>query len=180
MYDSMYTHIAPFSVGAETVKKKLILSALLGVLLTATACGSSPSAHDSGAIAMVPFVDAEGGIRGVRPVEGWTDQGELVTGAIPGTREEAIDMVLTRIALDALPPCRGTYKGAALTWELCTLETQVEGAGPETWRLDLALAEDQSTAFFVVLIVRPDAYGHNPALYDTVFEHATYALAPLD
>ena len=66
MYNSMYTHMIPLPVGAETVKKRLILSALLGVLLTVTACGSSLSAHDSGAIAMLPFVDVDAGIRGVR------------------------------------------------------------------------------------------------------------------
>jgi hypothetical protein len=162
------------------MKQHLILSALVGVFLTITACGGSLSAHDGGAIAMEPFVDPEAGIRGIRPVEGWTDQGELVMGSMPGTRDEAIAMALTQIALDALLASRGTYKGTALTWDLCTVETQVEGAGTETWRIDLALAEGESASYFVVLVVRPDAYDDNPALYDTVFEHAMYALAPLE
>ena len=162
------------------MRKHLILSALLGVLLTVTACAGPSSTHGSGAIAMVPFVDKEVGVRGVRPIDGWTEQGELVIDAIPGTMDEAIAMALTRVALDALPPPRGTCKGTALTWDLYTLETQVEGAGAETWRIDLALAEGASAAYFVVLIVRPDAYDDNFALYDAVFEHATYALAPLE
>ena len=128
---------------------------------------------------MVPFVDPEAGIRGVQPVDGWTDQGELVLSSLPGKMDDAIDVVLGRIALDVLPAPRGTGKGTAFTWDLYTFETQVEGAGKETFRIDLALAEDESAAYFVVLIVRPDAYDDSPALYDAVFEHATYALAPL-
>ena len=94
--------------------------------------------------------------------------------------DDAIAMVLTRVDLDALPTPRHAYRGTAFTWDLYTFETQVEGAGTETWRIDLALAESASAAYFVVLTVRPDAYDDNPALYDAVFEHATYALAPIE
>jgi hypothetical protein len=162
------------------MKKRLIWSALVGVLLTVTACGGTSSAHDSGSIAMVNFVDAKAGIRGVQPLEGWTDQGELVVGSVPGPVDEAIAMVLTQVALDALPAPRGAYRGAAFTWDLYTLRTQIEGAGTETWRIDLALAESGSTAYYVALAVRPDAYDDNPALYETVFVHATYSLAPIE
>jgi hypothetical protein len=162
------------------MKDILVLSTLVGVVLTMTACGVSLSTQGSGAIAMVPFVDAEAGIRGVRPVEGWTDQGALATDSVPGTMDDAIALALSRVALDALPPSRGTLKGSAFIWELRTLSAQVEGAGTDTWRIDLALAEGNSAAYLVVLIVRPDAYDDSRALYDTVFEHATYALAPLE
>jgi hypothetical protein len=162
------------------MKKRLILSTLVGVLLTVTACGGSSSAHDSGSIAMVNFVDAKAGIRGVQPLKGWTDQGELVVGSVPGPMDEAIALVLTQVALDALPTPRGAYRGAALTWTLYTFETQLVNAGAYTFRIDLALAKGESASYYVALAMLPDAYDDNPALYETVFVHAAYALAPIE
>jgi hypothetical protein len=162
------------------MKRRLILVALLCLLLTVTACGGSLSAHDGGVIVMESFEDPEMGIRGLRPLDGWTDQGELVVGSFPGPMDEAIAMVLTQVALDVLPTPRGTYRGTAFTWNLYTFETQIEGAGTETFRVDLALAEGESTSYYVALAMRPDAYDGNPALYGTVFVHAVYALAPVE
>ena len=80
------------------MEKRLILGTLVGVLLTMTACAGSLSAHDGGAIAMVPFVDPEAGIRGARPLDGWTDQGELAVGSFPGPIDEAIAIILTQVS----------------------------------------------------------------------------------
>jgi hypothetical protein len=162
------------------MKRRLILVALLCLLLTMTACGGSLSVHDGGVIAMVPFVDPEAGIRGIRPLDGWTDQGELVVGSFPGPMDEAIATLLTQVSLDALPTLGATYRGTAFTWDLYTFQAQIEGAGTETFRIDLALAEGESTSYYVALAMRPDAYDDNPALYETVFEHAVYALAPVE
>jgi hypothetical protein len=162
------------------MKKHLILSTLVGVLLIITACASSLSAHDGGAIAMVPFVDPEAGIRGARPLDGWTDQGELVVGSFPGPMDEVIAALLAQVSLDALPMPRGTYRGTAFTWDLYTFQAQIEGAGTETFRIDLALAEGESTSYYVALAMRPEAYDDNPALYEAVFVHAVYALAPVE
>jgi hypothetical protein len=46
--------------------------------------------------------------------------------------------------------------------------------------VDLALTEDGERAYLVALATLPDDYNAHAPLYDTVFTHVVYALAPLD
>lgn len=161
------------------MKKNLLLGILASALLVVTGCTVSLREGDSGSILLTPFVDEELGIQGVAPQQGWTDQAELVQYSLPGTIDDAIAIVLDQTSLTELPEPVGSYKGKALAWDLYAFETQVTDVGPQTLHLELALAEDESAAYLVALAVLPDAYDASAALYETVFTHAVYALAPL-
>jgi hypothetical protein len=153
---------------------------LLGTLLTVAACSMSLPEGSSGSIALRPFRDEEQGLQGVTPAPGWTDQAQLIQLSILGTREDAVAVVLEQTTLTELPPSAGTCRGTALDWDLYTAEIQIHDAGPQTFHVDLALAEGEMAAYLVALAVLPDAYEENPALHKTVFRHALYALEPLD
>ena len=161
------------------MKKNLLLSILASALLVVMGCTVSLPEGDSGSILLTPFVDKELGIQGVAPQQGWTDQAELIQYSLPGTIDDVIALVLDQTSLTELPEPVGSYKGKALTWDLYTFNVQSQEVGPEAVRVDLALAEDESAAYLVALAVLPDAFDANAALYETIFTHAIYALAPL-
>lgn len=161
------------------MKTKLLLGLTACVLWVLTACNPSLPEGDKGFIGLVPFFDEGQGMQGVLPPQGWTDQAELIRESLPGTREDLVALVLDRTSLTGLPAPRGTYQGKALTWDLYTFEAQIQDAGPQTFRVDLALAEGDAAAHLVALISPPGAHEANAALYDTVFTHVLYALAPL-
>jgi hypothetical protein len=150
------------------MKKNLLLGILASALLVVMGCTVSLPEGDSGSILLTPFVDEEIGIQGVAPQQGWTDQAELIQYSLPGSIDDAIALVLDQTSLTELPEPVGSYKGKALTWDV----------GPQTLHADLALAEDESAAYLVALAVLPDAYDASSALYETVFTHMVYALAP--
>jgi hypothetical protein len=160
------------------MKKNLLLGILASALLVVMGCTVSLPEGDSGSILLTPFVDEEIGIQGVAPQQGWTDQAELIQYSLPGSIDDAIALVLDQTSLTELPEPVGSYKGKALTWDLYTFETQSKDVGPQTLHADLALAEDESAAYLVALAVLPDAYDASSALYETVFTHMVYALAP--
>ena len=153
---------------------------LCGVLLAAGACSMSLPQGEPGSIALVPFWSEEMGIQGVEPLQNWAEQAELVQLSVPGTPEDLIPILQEQTSIIQLPEPSSTYRGKALTWSLWGTETQVKDAGPGNWHLSLALAEGESAAYLVALVVQPDEYEANPGLYDTVFAHALYALQPLE
>lgn len=149
-------------------------------LLAITACTALQSEHGSGTIAMVPFTSDEHGIRGVTPLEGWADQAALVQQSFPGTKDELVAVIAEQTDLIALPRSIGTYKGSTFTWDLYTFETQIQDAEPGIYRVDMGLAKGESAIHLVLLITVPAEYATNPALYETVFTHALYALTPIE
>jgi hypothetical protein len=150
------------------------------MLLALGACSASLPQGERGSIALVPFWNEEMGIQGVEPLQNWAEQADLVQISVPGDMDDLVAIVQEQTEITELPEPSGTYRGKALTWSLWSTETQLKDAGPETWHVELALAEGESEAYLVALVVQPDEYDANPGLYDTVFGHALYALEPLE
>jgi hypothetical protein len=153
---------------------------LLGVLRMVGGCNASLLQGERGSIALMPFWNEEMGIQGVGPLQNWAEQAELVQISFRGTLDDLIPIVQEQTSITQLPEPSTTYRGKALTWSLWSTETQLKEAGPGTWHIELALAEGESAAYLVALVVQPEEYDANPGLYDTVFVHALYALQPLE
>jgi hypothetical protein len=153
---------------------------LCSVLLAAGACSASLPQSERGSIALVPFWNEEMGIQGVEPLQNWAEQADLVQISVPGDMDDLVAIVQEQTEITELPAPSSTYRGKALTWSLWSTETRVKDAGPGNWHVELALAEGESAAYLVALVVQPDEYDANPGLYDTVFSHALYALQPLE
>ena len=164
------------------MRHRRLLNALLlcGVLLAAGACSASLPQGEQGSIALMPFWNQEMGIQGVEPLQNWAEQAELVQLSVPGTLDDLMAVVQAQTSITQLPEPSSNYQGKALTWKLWSAETQLKEAGPGKWHVELALAEGESRAYLVALVVQPDQYEANPALYDVVFAHALYALQPLE
>jgi hypothetical protein len=152
---------------------------LCSILLVASACSMSLPQGEPGSIALEPFWNEEMGIQGVEPLTNWAEQAELVQLSVPGTLDDLMAIVEEQTGITQLPEPTRTYRGRAFTWKLWSDETQLKDAGPENWHLELALAEGESAAYLIALVVKPEEYEANPGLYDTVFTHALYALQPL-
>jgi hypothetical protein len=163
------------------MSKGFLWGVLACVLLAMTACAAILPAGESGVVPMIPFVSEEHGIRGNAPMEGWSDRAVLNQESFPGTMDELVAIVVEKTDLVRIPKSSGVYRGAYLTWDLYTFSTRVEDAGPDVYRVDLGLAHVERDAryYLVILITRPMDYEENKALYQTVFEHALYALEPL-
>ena len=99
---------------------------------------------------------------------------------IPVSRQDAAALILAQTDLSAFPESTGRFKGKAFTWDLYTFETHLAEVPVDIVHLDLAVAESGSTTYAVVLVALPTAYDANPALYDTIFTHALYALEPME
>jgi hypothetical protein len=180
------------------MRGKLCFVALALVLLVAVACGPALPQGDTGSVALFPFFNQELGIQGVVPhgcaqvssdmfdcanLTPEQDFAVLVQSAVPGTMDDLVAFVLDQTSFAELPELVDRYRGKAFTWDLYTGETQLTDAGDaanETVHLDVALAEGDSAAYIVALVTLPEAYNANPVLYDTIFTHAAYALAPLE
>ncbi len=169
------------------MRRKLLCGALGIVLLVLTGCSVSLPAGDSGSVTLIPFFDTDAGISGVVPVTcsqsspgnfECPDLAVIVQQAHAGPLDELVDLVVAQIGLERLPEPTGSYKGRAFDWELYSLEAQLEAAGPDNMRVELALAEDGSVSYIVALVTLPEAYDAHPALFDTIFSHAVYGLMP--
>jgi len=157
----------------------LVTIMLLGTIPAMSDCSLSLPQGNSGSVALIPFWDEEQGIQGVTTPQDWADQAELVQLAIPGTREEAVAIVLERTSLAELPPLAGTYRGKAFAWDLYAAELQIHESGPQTLHAELGLAEGEGNVYLVVLVTLQEVYAAKPALYETIFRHTLYALEPL-
>ncbi len=160
--------------------RALLLILLVGGTLLIAACDFSLPQGTSGSIALIPFWDEERGVQGVQPLEGWTQEAQLLQDAIPMARTDALTLLLADTDLTALPETRGRFTGKAFAWDLYTFETQIQDASVGAVRVDLAVAEDGSTTYVVALAVLPDAYEIDRALFDAIFAHALYALEPVE
>jgi hypothetical protein len=164
------------------MNKRPLLCVLALVLVTATACVASLPTGKSGAVAMIPFVDQEHGMRGNRPLEGWSDRAALIQQAVTGTQDELVAEIVKQTDLVRLPDPIGTFQGAHLNWNLYVFTSQLPDVGPGIYRIDMGVAkgEQENRYYMVILITRTIEYEGDQALNQTVFEHALYALAPLE
>ena len=168
---------------------------LVSLVLSMSACAWSLPEGDAGVIGMMPFVNDDLGIRGIAPIgwgqvepgrfvrggaEGIEDHMELHQKAVPLTLDEMNVLLLEQISLEELPESTGTYEGSALTWDLRTLDTEIDGTGGFTFRLKLAVAARESESYFVAVLALPDTYDANATMLDTIFTHALDAFAPVD
>lgn len=160
-----------------TGKRVLIV---LSLALLVTACGGWGADHGSGTVIMAPFVDEQFGIRGNAPAEGWAERAVLLQQSFSGTTDELPTLLVEETDLIHLPRSIGTYRGSALTWQLYKFETQLQSADPGIYRVDMGLAEGEAAIYFVTLVTMPMEYEDHAALYESVFTHAMYALAPLE
>ena len=103
----------------------------------------------------------------------------LLQQSIPVPFDDLGPSLLAQVSLEELPGSTGTYRETALTWNLYTFEAQIYELGTGIHKVHLAEAEGDSTSSSVVLITSPDDYEANATLYDTLFSHVLYVLAPL-
>jgi hypothetical protein len=161
------------------MRRRILCCVLAGMLLAVAACGASPQQDHGGWVGMLSFTDPESGIRGLTPMDGWSNEAQLVQDSAPvgidGLRAE----LLKQTDLDEVPPPVGTLRGRGFSWDLFSFDCHLPDLEPMV-RVKLAQAEGESASYFVVLAVLPEAYEANPSLYDTVFRHAVYALEPLE
>jgi len=168
----------------------LLWIAAVVVLLVAVAL---PDAGN-GVVIMTPFTSDDLGLRGVVP-QGWievqpgvfargassTDRTALILQSAPGmTAEEVAAVAGAQLGLERLPERAGIYRGSALTWDVYSLDAQIEDLGSETFRVNLALAPQDSATYPVALIVSPQDYAAQTPMFETVFSHVLYALVPVE
>jgi hypothetical protein len=149
------------------------------LLALATSCAFSLAGGDSGQVAMRPFFNDEASVRGVEPVEGWSDHATLVHDLLLGTTEDLEALVLERTSWTEMPEPSGTYRGRTLTWQLYSGLGQVLDAGTDVLQLEIGLAEHESRSYVVALLADPEDYEAHGKMYRSVFTHAMYAFEPM-
>jgi len=158
------------------MKEKQFLVVCL--LLLATGCAVSLPPGDKGVVPMIPFWDEQMGIHGVMPLEGWSEEAMVLQQSFPGSRDELSALLLEQTDLVSLPRSRGVYQGAHMSWELYTFHTQLQDAPPGIYRIDMGVSEHNGVQYFVILICVSTTYDQHAPMYETVLEHALYALQP--
>ena len=181
----------------RTLKRWLTL--LLAFVPILAACSVSLPQGESGSIAMMPFFDAQRGIRGVAPAEcsrtesGYFDCSKLTPALskVPlsqetfvGTEAELVAVLSESVDTDEETEPSGSYQGSHYTWETHSLEAAVPLLGPETYRIYIGIAVEGSgsrqTWRIVSLAATSTDFDENEALLDAVFTRAMYAMAPLE
>lgn len=159
---------------------KLAYGTLVALFLIVGLLMRPPTGGDPGSIAMVPFSDEESGIRGIAPAGGLSEKAVLLQQSLPGTLAELEGIVLQQTELARMPESYGKFIGRHLVWQLYEFETRVKDAGPWFYRVHMALAKGETRYHNVALLVRPTEYAANKARYQSAFEHALYALEPIE
>ena len=167
---------------------RLLWIAAVVVLVIAVAL---PDASN-GVVIMTPYASDALGLRGVVP-QGWNevepgvfargassaDRTALILQSAPGmTLEELAAVAATRLGLERLPERAGVYSGSSLTWNLYSIEAQIESLGSETFDVNLALATKDSVPYGVALIASPQDTAAQKPMFEAAFKHVLYALAP--
>jgi pimeloyl-ACP methyl ester carboxylesterase len=133
-------------------------------------------------LALERFVDKERGFRGLVPA-GWqslapanmvransaTDPTYYVLAAEPGTAADMYARLAGQLGLDPAAEPTGEAELGSLTWSL--YRSEMKG-----FPIDLALAEDDAKAYFILLISPADEH---QALYEQLFLPAVEAMEPL-
>ena len=139
---------------------------------------------EAGEVVLEPVTYEDSGFSGLLPA-GWTDEAlphnyrrgltaldptTLVQDAVPMTADELLSLLAKQLGFDPGLESVASVESDSLVWDLYSFEYQ-------SYRADLALAEDASKAYFVLLISPPD---ERDGLYETVFLPVVDALAPLE
>jgi hypothetical protein len=127
---------------------------------------------------MTPIINQEQGIRGIEP-DGMADLLYFSQESVPASIDEIYPVLLEQLDLEEFPPPYDRLSGTAFTWDLYTVETIIPDSGLEMVRIDIALAERDITTYLVAMLTFPDDYNDHARMYETIFTHAVYALAPL-
>ena len=139
---------------------------------------------ESEEVVLEPVTYEDSGFSGLLPA-GWTDEvlprnyqrgltaldpTTLVQDAIPMTADELLDLLARQLGLDPQLESVASAESGSFVWDFYSFEYQ-------SYRADLALAEDGDKAYFVLLISPPD---ERDELYETVFLPVVDALAPIE
>jgi hypothetical protein len=177
------------------MRSKLLLAVVGVATLAAAGCSLELPEGESGSIALMPVFNQELGIQGVVPAGCAREDADshdctgvspeqspliIVQVRVPGSPDELINLVLEQTALTELPEPTRRFRGSAFTWKLYACETQIPESGPETLRLDLALAKDDAAGYLVAMVTLPEDYATHAKWYDSVFSHVVYALSPMN
>lgn len=164
--------------------KKLLVGLVIATLLI-SACGCGEKVIDIPELES--FTNEVMGISGVVP-EGWNeaapgtyirassedDQTVIIQQAALGmTTDQITAALLLQLGIEELPESVGSYKSAALTWDLYMIEVEAPGV---TVMVDAALAETDTAIYIILLQAMPDEYD---VLHEAVFMPAIDALTPL-
>ena len=90
------------------------------------------------------------------------------------TAAQVLSALEAQLGIKTFPESTGSYESLAFTWDLYTVEVEAPGVG--SILVDVALSEDDSTVYIVLLQATPDDHA---ALHESVFLPAIGALAPL-
>ncbi|GEM_PF-405858 len=139
---------------------------------------------EAGKVVLEPVIYEDSGFSGLLPA-GWTDEllprnyrrgltaldpTTLVQDAIPMTADELFGLLARQLGLDPQLESVASAESGSFVWDFYSFEYQ-------SYRADLALAEDGDKAYFVLLISPPD---ERDELYETVFLPVVDALAPIE
>lgn len=137
---------------------------------------------EAGEVVLEPVTYEDSGFSGLLPA-GWTDEAlprnyrrdltaldptTLVQDAIPMTADELLGLLAKQLGFDPGLESAASAESGSFVWDLYSFEYQ-------SYRADLALAEDDDKAYFVLLISPPD---ERDDLYETVFLPVVDALVP--
>ena len=143
-------------------------------------CTPSSFQKDSQGWVLMRFNTSDGrGFNGIEPVELGEDV-ELVQEVFPGSLEELTTGVMDSIDLEELPESIGTYRGAALSWDMYSFEAQSMELGPMTVSINLAMADGDSASYFVGLATSPEKFEENADKYQSVLYHTIYTFSPIE
>lgn len=143
-------------------------------------CTTSTYPTDSqGWVMMNYFTDQENGISGLHPLE-LGETVEVVQEVFPGSIRELEEAALEQMNIVEFPESFGKYHGRALSWNLYSFEAQIQEVGPFDLAINMAVAEGDSTSYFVALVALPEDYETNTEKYEAVFYHTLYAFSPLE
>jgi len=143
--------------------------------------------REAGEVVLEPVTYEDSGFSGLLPA-GWTDEllprnyrrgltgldpTTLVQDAVPMTADELFGLLANQLGLDPQLESVASVEGRSLhslVWDLYSFSYQ-------SYRAELAVAEDGGKAYFVLLISPPD---ERDALYETVFLPVVDALSPIE
>jgi len=124
------------------------------------------------------MINREYGIRGIEP-NGMAGLLYFSQESVPVTMDVLYPVLMEQTGLEEFPQPYDRLSGTAFTWDLYTVETIIPDSGLEMVRIDIALAERDITTYLVAMLTFPDDYNNHARMYETIFTHAVYALAPL-
>lgn len=161
------------------INRSFTIWILLPLFLGLVSCTTSLQEDGQGWFLMRNYTDKEKGLRGLEPLD-WGENAVIIQESFPGTVDELSQALFDETSLEEYPQSTGTYKGAALTWDLYSFETQIQDLGLETVRVELAIAEGDANFYFVAMVTLPEEYTKHEDKFRSVYLHTLYALTPYE